>query len=338
MMDEKLVLTLDAGGTNFVYSAWLNAQETMDPITTPSFGGNLHKCIEGMIYRFESIIAQMDVKPAAISIAFPGPTDYNAGVIGDLQNLPGFRGGVPLAAILEAHFNVPVFIRNDGDLFALGEALHGYLPKVNTWLQSKLNTRVSSSLFGITLGSGIGGGLVIHNQLYAGVNFFASEIWQMKLLGPNGINLEKYCSKKGLGDLYSHYSGVKQDMSPAQIASIAEGKEPGNALAAKKVFEETGKVLGHALHNLIAVLDCHIVFGGAISGAYHLFAPAMFQFLKESIPQQVIDWEQVESMENLTSSIGSRPFIIVGKSVMETSRAIHAGAYSVAIKHLNFQC
>ena len=66
--------------------------------------------------------------PVAISFAFPGPADYPAGIIGDMSNMPAFRGGVALGPILEDQFGIPVFINNDGDLFVYGEAIAGFLP------------------------------------------------------------------------------------------------------------------------------------------------------------------------------------------------------------------
>ncbi len=74
--------------------------------------------------------------PVAISFAFPGPADYPAGIIGDLPNLPAFRGGVALGPMLEEKFGIPVFINNDGDLFVYGEAIAGFLPYVNGLLEA----------------------------------------------------------------------------------------------------------------------------------------------------------------------------------------------------------
>lgn len=69
---------------------------------------------------------QLENEPVAISFAFPGPADYKNGVIGDLPNFPVFRGGVALGAFLEEEFGIPVYINNDGNLFAYGEALPEY--------------------------------------------------------------------------------------------------------------------------------------------------------------------------------------------------------------------
>lgn len=64
-------------------------------------------------------------RPAAISFAFPGPADYPNGIIGGwLPNFPSFRDGVALGPFLQEKFGVPVFINNDGDLFAYALALN----------------------------------------------------------------------------------------------------------------------------------------------------------------------------------------------------------------------
>ena len=69
-------------------------------------------------------------KPVAISFAFPGPADYPNGIIGGyLPNFPSFREGVALGPFLEYKFGIPVFINNDGDLFAYGEGWAAHCPK-----------------------------------------------------------------------------------------------------------------------------------------------------------------------------------------------------------------
>ena len=112
----------------------------------------------------------------AISFAFPGPADYPAGIIGDLPNLPAFRGGVALGPMLEAKFGLPVFINNDGDLFAYGEATAGFLPWVNDQLAQAGSPRRFENLVGVTLGTGFGGGIVRRGELLTGDNSMAAEI------------------------------------------------------------------------------------------------------------------------------------------------------------------
>ena len=101
---------------------------------------------------------------------FPGPADYPNGIIGDLGNLPGFRGGVALGPMLEEKFGIPVFINNDGDLFVYGEAIAGFLPYVNGLLEKAGSPKRYKNLFGVTLGTGFGGGIVRDGELFIGDN------------------------------------------------------------------------------------------------------------------------------------------------------------------------
>ncbi|MFO8098939.1 MAG: ROK family protein, partial [Salinibacter sp.] len=101
----------------------------------------------------------------AISFAFPGPADYANGIIGDLGNLPAFRGGIALGPMLENHFELPVFINNDGDLFTYGEAISGLLPWVNKQLEQAGSIKKYENLTGVTLGTGFGGGLARRGEL-----------------------------------------------------------------------------------------------------------------------------------------------------------------------------
>ena len=127
-------MTLDAGGTNFVFSAIQGGKEVLEEITFPSHADNLDKCIASLLEGFAAVRSKLTEAPVAISFAFPGPADYPKGIIGDLGNLPGFRGGVALGPLLEERFDLPVFINNDGDLYAYGEAIEGFLPHINRML------------------------------------------------------------------------------------------------------------------------------------------------------------------------------------------------------------
>ena len=133
--DSRIVLTLDAGGTNMVFSAMRGGEYIIDPITLPSNAKNLDLCLQTLVLGFSTIIDKLDEKPVAISFAFPGPADYPHGIIGGyLPNFPSFRDGVALGPFLEEKFGIPVYINNDGDLYAYGEALGGALPDVNARL------------------------------------------------------------------------------------------------------------------------------------------------------------------------------------------------------------
>ncbi|MBN1200058.1 MAG: ROK family protein, partial [Bacteroidales bacterium] len=129
--DPRTVLTLDAGGTNFVFSAMRSNEEIVSPVSLKATGETLEVILNTIIHGFEEVQSMIQEEPVAISFAFPGPADYQNGIIGELQNLPLFRGGVALGPMLCELFGVPVFINNDGDLFAYGEAIAGFLPETN---------------------------------------------------------------------------------------------------------------------------------------------------------------------------------------------------------------
>ena len=108
--DRRIVMTLDAGGTNFVFTAIRQGVELVDPITLPAVADNLDRCLQTLVEGFRRVRQQLPEPPVAISFAFPGPADYEAGIIGDLPNFPAIRGGVPVGPFLQSQFGVPVFI------------------------------------------------------------------------------------------------------------------------------------------------------------------------------------------------------------------------------------
>ena len=168
--DQRVVMTLDAGGTNFCFSAIQAGAAVVEGVSMPSNGDDLPVCLKNIVDGFGRVMQQCPVSPVAISFAFPGPCDYPHGIIGDLGNLPGFRGGVALGPMLADKFGIPVFLNNDGDLFAYGEAIAGLLPKVNKLLAEHGSPKRYQNLFGVTLGTGFGGGIVRKGELYIGDN------------------------------------------------------------------------------------------------------------------------------------------------------------------------
>ena len=153
-MKEHIVMTLDAGGTNLVFSAMQGGKEITEPIKLPTITDDLEACLASLRSGFEQVRDSLEKAPSAISFAFPGPADYEAGIIGDLPNFPAFRGGVPLGPYLEECFGIPVFINNDGNLFAYGEALAGMLPEINACLKEAGNEKHYKNLIGVTFGTG----------------------------------------------------------------------------------------------------------------------------------------------------------------------------------------
>ena len=275
--DPRAVMTLDAGGTNFVFSAIRSNNEVVEPITLPSNAHDLKLCLETIVSGFSRVMQQCPEPPAAISFAFPGPADYPAGIIGDLGNLPAFRGGVPLGPMLEEKFRLPVFINNDGDLFAYGEAIAGLLPKINTLLEKAGNQKRYKNLLGVTLGTGFGAGIVRNGELFLGDNSGGAEIWLMRGKLDPTLNVEEGASIRAVQRAYAQVAGVAFDNAPTpkQIFNIASCKEQGNKDAAREAFRRLGETVGDALANTLTLIDGLAVIGGGLSGAHEFFFPAM---------------------------------------------------------------
>ena len=147
--DSRIVLTLDAGGTNMVFGAMKGGEYIVEPLNLASNSHDLDLCLKTMVDGFQSVIDRLDTKPVAISFAFPGPADYPNGIIGGyLPNFPSFRDGVALGPFLEYKFGIPVFINNDGDLFAYGEALGGAfgIQTASASLDTSVNTTVEGCI------------------------------------------------------------------------------------------------------------------------------------------------------------------------------------------------
>ncbi|MCF8380601.1 MAG: ROK family protein [Bacteroidales bacterium] len=282
--DERIVLTLDAGGTNFVFSAIQKGKAITREITKPSNAHNLDLCLETIKTGFEEIKAELTEEPVAISFAFPGPADYPNGIIGDLNNLPAFRGGVPLGGILENHFNLPVYINNDGDLYAYGEALGGILPEINAKLEASGSPKRYKNLVGLTLGTGFGAGIVRNKELFIGDNSTAAEVWLFSNQKSPGVNAEDIVSIRAVQRVYAKEAGIDypNSLSPKDIFEIARGDKEGNREAALYAYRVMGTALGDTIANLLTFIDGIIVIGGGITGAAEFYMPAVFEEINSS--------------------------------------------------------
>ena len=283
--DKRVVLTLDAGGNSLRFNAMKGEQFILDTITLPSNANNLDLCLETMVTGFKNVINQLgDVKPEAISFAFPGPADYPAGIIGGfLPNFPSFRDGVALGPYLKEVFGIPVFINNDGDLFAFGEALSGALPEVNEKLAAAGSSKRFNNLIGYTFGTGFGIGCVVNGQLNRGDN---SCVETYCLANPhiNGVILEDSVAIRAVKRVYSEQSGVQDpNLTPKDIYDIAEGTRPGNQKAARAAFEEMGRVAGLAIAQAAQLIDGIVVIGGGISASAKYFMPYLLEEMRGTV-------------------------------------------------------
>jgi len=361
--DKRIVMTLDAGGTSFRFSAIRANKPVSETVVLPSNGDNLNQCLANLVEGFARVKQQCPQPPVAISFAFPGPADYPSGIIGDLGNLPGFRGGVALGPMLRNRFGIPVFINNDGDLFVYGEAIAGFLPYVNGLLKKAGSPKRYRNLFGVTLGTGFGGGIVRDGQLFAGDNSSAGEVWLLRnKLNPE-TNAEEGASIRAVRRTYAERAGISFDQAPEPkvIFEIVSSRQPGNQAAALEAFRRLGEAVGDSMAQALTVVDGLAVIGGGISGSWPLFLPALVdeingtyrapngntfrrltarafnledpaqqkQFLKGETREVTIPGSKRKVKYDPLQRVG------VGLSRLGTSEAVGIGAYAFALQQLD---
>ena len=360
--DQRIVLTLDAGGTNFAFSAIQAGKQLGESVTLPAEPNNLDASLNNLVAGFQQLIEKLPEHPVAISFAFPGPADYPSGIIYNVGNLPAYQGGVALGPMLEEEFGIPVFINNDGDLFAYGEAMAGFLPKVNKMLADAGSPKRYRNLFAVTLGTGFGGGIVRDGQLFVGDNSAAGEIWILRNKVRPEAFAEEGASIRAVQGAYAEAAGLEPngELSPKEIFDIGMGTSEGNQAAAIQAFETLGEAVGDALANALTLIDGLAVIGGGLSGAAPLFMPRLIAEMNgtiskydgEQIPRlaqkafdltdegQVQQFLQGESKEIAVPRSDRRikcdPQMRIGVGISElgTNQATSLGAYVYALNQL----
>lgn len=360
--DNRIVITLDAGGTNFVFSAMRGCRFIEEPITRPSNSHDLQLCLDTITAGFEEVISRLgNEKPEAISFAFPGPADYRNGIIGGfLPNFPSFRDGVALGPFLHAKFGLPVFINNDGDLFALGEALCGVLPEVNRRIREAGGKQRYANLLGYTFGTGLGIGSVINGRLNTGNNSCV-ETFCLPNKHHTGLIAEEGCSIRSVKREYARISGDRRDLEPYEIFRIAEGEAVGDREAAIRSFELFGEIAGDVFATAVSLTDSLVVVGGGITGAAKYIMPSLLREMRSALstadgtgvnrlqmkvynldaPEEFEEFMRGESREIPVPGTGTtvtydpqkRTGVMISR--MGASQAISAGAYAYALSQID---
>lgn len=129
-----------------------------------------------------------------------------------------------LGPYLREQFGIPVFINNDGNLFAYGEALAGTLSEVNKRLKEAGSSKVYKNLLGITLGTGFGAGVVIDSRLLTGDNGCGGDVWIMRNKKYPEMIAEESVSIRAVRRVYQELTGKDaSSLTPKDIYDIAEG-------------------------------------------------------------------------------------------------------------------
>ncbi len=233
-------------------------------------------------------------KPEAVGVAIPGEVNAE-GRCWRLANVPGFEG-VAVGEELAQRLGCPIAVENDATTAALGEQLYGH-------------GRGNPSFLMVTLGTGIGGGLVLGNQLYPGSNGFAAEIGHNNVdsspdaplcaCGQRGC-IESFSGTKALLRRFAELGGNATEVLPISV-SARKGE-----LAGQKTFEMMGLALGRGLAMIQNVLDLNaIVFSGGISASFDLIEPHIRTALRASV-----FGKPVGDVPLLVSELGERAGVI----------------------------
>lgn len=207
-------------------------------------------------------------KTKAIGIGCPGGhIDIKKGIVHSTANLP-FKN-INLTAYFSRKFRLPVRLDNDARAFAFGEALYGA-------------GKGYMSILGVTLGTGLGGGIVIDKKIEHGRGN-AGEMGHMKLVY-NGRKC--HCKRIGCLEAYVSSYGIIETAkefrlkikSPKELYDLASGGNP----KAIKAWQETGKYLGVGIANALNLLDPDVVvIGGNISKAWRFFSRTMIEIARD---------------------------------------------------------
>jgi len=271
-MQHKRVIGIDLGGTNVRAAVVTGHQLETIKAARINPAASYDEVLQ-TLYEITDAVMQEDV--VAIGMGVPSVIDLEAGIVYDVQNIPAWKE-VPLKKLLETRYKVPVYINNDANCFALGEFYFG-------------NGVGYDSMVGLSIGTGLGAGIIINKKLYCGHNCGAGEFG---MVGYKDKFLEWYAS----GQFFKNVYGVDGE-------AVFEQAKEGHA-EALKMYHALGVHLGHALQTILYTYDPElIVLGGSVRHAYQLFQKSMWQQLQHFVYPRSVARLRVEISNLQNSSI-----------------------------------
>ena len=279
---------IDFGGTSVKLGVCRGGELlcTDDPIPTAAFAGP-----NALIGEMAARVAKLREKHpdiAAIGVGVPGLVDFERGFVHELTNVPGWKH-VPLKTLLSEKSGLPVVVENDANAMAWAEFRYG--------AASGLRNVVA-----LTLGTGIGGGLILNGQMFRGSCDSAGEIGQMSIhfdgrpghYGNLGA-LEKYTGNQQIAEhAVARYAeaGIRKEISDCTPKAIADAAAAGDDIA-RGVWGEVADWLGTALASIAWLLnpDAFVIGGGVAQAGDLIFDP-----LKRRVQSMVsaVVWERLQ--------------------------------------------
>ena len=277
-MEKPYVVGIDIGGTNTVFGI-VDARGTIvasNSIKTGAYD-EVDNYVDEVCKHLVPLIEANGGADRIKGIGIGAPNgNYYSGTIEFAPNLP-WRGIIPLAAMFEERLNIPTALTNDANAAAIGEMTYGAARGMKDFIM-------------ITLGTGVGSGIVINGQMVYGHDGFAGELGHTIIRRENGRLcgcgrhgcLETYCSATGVARTAREFLTARTEESllraiPAEAITskdVYDAAVKGDKLA-QDIFEYTGQILGEALADAIAFSspEAIILFGGLAKAGDLIFKP-----------------------------------------------------------------
>jgi glucokinase len=218
---------------------------------------------------FQLVDPLIDGNIKAIGIGVPSVVDVEKGIVYDVQNIPSWKV-VELKKLMEERYRLPVLINNDANCFALGEKYFGKGQKAH-------------SLIGLTIGTGLGAGIIINDKLYPGLNTGAGEFGCVDYL-------DKYYEYYASGQFFENCYHTNGEV----VFQKAQSGDPLSTM----ILEELGTHIGNAI-KMILYTYCPelIILGGSISKSYSFFEKTMWQRIHTYIYSNTLEHFHLEISE-----------------------------------------
>ena len=284
----QAVIGIDLGGTA-IKSAVVSAdKEIIAQESRPTEADKGLQAVLDNMHDAYKALSRENVEIVAAGIGAPGPLNHKTGIVFSPPNLPGWKD-VPLADEMQQRLGSPCFIDNDGNLATYGEY----------WMGAG---QVANTLCALTLGTGVGGGIIVNGELHRGIDGTAGEVGHIKVMrdgrtcgcGAQGC-LEAYASVSGM--VKTAQEGLKQGAKSALLEEaggdlrkitgqpISELAQQGDAFC-QEVLTETATWLGIGISSLINLFNPEkiVLCGGMIAAGDQLLNPIRETALSQSFP------------------------------------------------------
>ena len=268
------IIGIDVGGTNIKLGLINTKGKIIDRtrLNTKTFVHHKRKLMMAIVDSIRALIQKNQLtrkKISAIGIGLPGAVDSFKGIVKSLPNIPHWKN-VPLRKYIQKRLSIPVFMDNDVNLITLGEWKFGA-------------GRGYKNLICFTLGTGVGGGLILNGALYRGERFVAGEIGHMPL---NEIGPKCPCGGYGCFERYVGNARLQQQAqkifrdSTLRLEDVFAAAERGDKRAIQ-FWETTARHIGNALIGIVNLLNPKlIIVGGGVSNNFKFMGRAIKQVIQ----------------------------------------------------------